>query len=204
MQIDSERSSGSENPHKQLDLKNPIDLAQFEYELASYRGPLPPALRFLMNLPLPELKIFVEDFAREFDLNTPTEIHFQAWERLNIGHGPGWFAICAYNYFSSITQSGMEFIAYVYARYGKGLPPGSNPGLMTRVRSLWSEVARLELDDQEKTRDVLCAIRDRVHGQVFKVESACDPAINTPVVIKRAGLKVREPSQPKPRIRQGV
>lgn len=164
----TQKLPGVEKPHRRLDLQDPIDLAEFQYKLASARGPLPPALRFLMDIPIQQLRIFVEDFAREFDTPPPDEVYFQSWERLDTGNGPGWFAICAYYYFESLKQRGMEFMTYVYARYGRGLPPGTSPSLMTSVKSLWSEDARGDLAEQRKIRDGLCDIRDRVRRRMFR------------------------------------
>ena len=131
------------------------------------RGPLHPGLRFLMDIPTPQLKILVEDFAREFNVDLPDEVHFRAWERLNAGHGQGWVAICAYNYFDALYQHGMEFMTYVYAKYGRGLPPGARPSLITRVRSLWSEDAKFDLSAQVGIYERLRCIRDSVHNQMF-------------------------------------
>lgn len=189
-------SAGDKSSSGQLDLRDPYDLATFEHQMI--RWPLHPGLIFLMEISTPHMELLVKDFSRQFQVEAPDEVHFQAWKILEARHSQGWLAICAYHYFEVIEQCGMEFMTYIYALYRKGLPPGVSPSLMTRVRSLLSEDARAKLEEQNAVGERLMGIRDYVHAQVLGDRPAKPGA-----TAAEGGLKISE-SRRVGRTRQGV
>lgn len=119
--------------------------------------PLPKGIRFAMTLDRRSLRALAEDFAKEFNLDGISEEKFEIAERLDSGHGQGWYAIALYNFFG---HRRIDFLAYVNGRYGKGMPFGTGPGLGVIIKSLWSRDAKLRLKEEEELYQELKLIHD--------------------------------------------
>lgn len=122
-------------------------------------------MALVSTLPVQSLWEYAEEFAAKFTVGKmPARMDFRETQDAAANYGKDYLVKRLYYYY--FQGHGPEFLTFVYAKCGMGVPPCAKPRLGTKIMAKFSGEKRDELETQKEVFTYLQSVHDAVSKNV--------------------------------------